>query len=214
MEKIGKRYIALIAILVFTSLFVSFLSYDTFHKAGAGIQAIKKIPLEVGKWQGKDIPLDDRVYEILETKSVIHRVYYTENGKEVFLSIVYFPETKVEFHAPEGCLGGEGIQIAKSARKINLIVDGKEVKINSNQLIWQREGKENLVYYFYKAGKFLEQSYIRLRLALAINKFTNREKSGSLVRVSTPILSGDIQEASNVLINFIGELHPFLIKYL
>jgi EpsI family protein len=214
MEIMRNRYLILIAVILFTSILVNFLSYDTYHKAEAGLQAVKSIPLEIGRWQGKDIPIENLVYEILETKSIIQRTY-TSNAQEVFLSIVYYPETKVDFHAPEGCLGGQGIQIDKSAKNIDIINDGKKVKIKLSQLIWQREGKESLVYYFYKAGEFIGQDYIKLRLNLAINKFSNnKEKSGSLIRFSTPILSGDIQKASNILSGFLNELYPFLIKYL
>jgi len=88
------------------------------------------------------------------------------------------------------------------------------VGINLNQLIWQKENQERLVYYFYKAGKFMGENYIKLRLNLAINKFSNNEKSGSLIRISTPIQMSDTQEASKILLDFTQELYPYLIKYL
>lgn len=200
--------------MLIASVLVNFLTYDTYHKAGAGIETIASIPLELGRWQGKDVPLEKLVYEILETRSIINRIYRTENGQEVFLSIVYYPDTKVDFHAPEGCLGGQGIELEKSSTTITLINNSKTVKINLNQLIWQQGSRENLVYYFYKAGKFVGQSYIKLRLSLAKNKFTNKTKSGSLIRVSTPIPTGDTQKASNILIDFTEQLYPVLIKYL
>jgi EpsI family protein len=209
MENMQNRYLIVIAIMLFTSVFVHFLSYDTYYQAEAGIRAIKNIPLEFGQWQGKDIPLDEQIYEILETRSIINRAYRGKNGQEVLLSIVYYPETKVDFHAPEACLGGQGIQIEKSARIIH-INSGKDIKIKLNQLIWQQKSKRMLVYYFYKAGDFIGQSYIKLRLNLAMDKFFNKEKSGSLIRVSVPVLHGDTQRASTTLVNFIEELYPFM----
>ena len=130
------------------------------------------------------------------------------------LSIVYYPETKVDFHTPESCLGGRGIEIKKSVKSITVMSGGQEVKIDLNQLIWQGEGKQRMVYYFYKAGQFLGQSYIKLRVNLALNKFRNTEKSGSLIRISTAIPSLNIQEASDNLCDFIVVLYPFLIEYL
>jgi len=58
------------------------------------------------------------------------------------------------------------------------------------------------------------ENYIKLRLNLAINKFSNNEKSGSLIRISTPIQMSDTQEASKILLDFTQELYPYLIKYL
>ena len=105
MEKLRSRYIVLIAILLLTSVIVNYLSYDTFNKAETASLTIGKIPLNLGKWKGIDIPLDERIYDILETRAIINRSYFY-NGSSVFLSVVYYPETKVGFHGPEECLGG------------------------------------------------------------------------------------------------------------
>jgi EpsI family protein len=213
MENMQNRYLIVIAIMLLTSVLVHFLSYDAYYEAEAGIGAIKNIPLEFGQWQGKDIPLDERIYEILETRSIINRAYRGENGQEVLLSIVYYPETKVDFHAPESCLAGRGIQISKSAQTISITYNESTVKINLNRLIRQQGGSDELIYYFYKAGDFLGKNYIKLRLNLALNKFFDKERSGALIRVSVPVLRGDTQRASTTLVNFIEELYPFL-KYL
>lgn len=207
-----NRYLILIAVMSFTSVLANYLSYDTYHNAEAGLQATNALPFELGRWHGKDVPLDKLIYEILETKSIINRVYHTESGQQVFLSIVHYPETKVDLHAPEACLGGQGIEIAKSSKTITLGSDGKVV-INLNRLIWRDDNSERLVYYFYKAGEFHGNSYIKLRWNLATNKFTNKTKSGSLIRVSTPVPTGDTQKASNILVDFIEQLYPFLVKY-
>lgn len=214
MESTKNRYLILIAIMFLTSALVNFLSYDTYHKAETGIQAIKNIPLEFGRWHGKDVPLENLVYEILETKSIIQRTYHTADGQDVLLSIVHYPETKVDFHVPEACLGGQGIQIQKTANFIYIVNDGNKIRLDLNQLIWKRDAEDKLVFYFYKAGNFLGRSYIKLRFNLAITKFTNTEKSGSLIRLSTPIEAGDIEKASATLIDYLNELYPFLIRYL
>ena len=214
MEKLRRRFIILITIMLLTSVVVNWLNYDTFYKADAALQTIENIPLELGKWQGTDVPLEERVFEILETKSIINRRYHAENGKEVFLSIVYYPETKVDFHMPEACLGGQGIEIKKFRKSINITNDGHVFTIELNELLLRNGEKDSLVYYFYKAGEFVGSGYTSLRLNLAMNKFKNLNKSASLIRISTPILFRNIQEASDNLEDFISRLYPLLIKYL
>ena len=214
MENMQNRYLIVVAIMILTSVFVNFLSYDTYYEAEAGIRAIKNIPLEFGQWQGKDIPLDERIYEILETRSIINRTYRGKNGQEVLLSIVYYPETKVDFHAPESCLSGRGIQVSKSAQTITITPNERKVTINLNRLIRQQSGSDELIYYFYKAGDFLGKNYIKLRLNLALNKFGRKEKNGSLIRVSTPVFREDYKSASNMLTRFVEDLYPYLSKYL
>lgn len=211
MEKLRSRYIILIAILLLTSVIVNYLSYDTFNKAETVSLTIGKIPLKLGKWKGIDISLDERVYDILETRAIINRSYVC-NGSSVFLSVVYYPETNVDFHDPEACLGGKGIQISKSSQAIIIPQDSNRIRIDLNQLIRQKNGSSELVYYFFKAGNFIGRSYIRMRFKLAINKFFEKEKSGALIRVSTPILDDNVEISMEVLEDFVGKLYPFLLK--
>jgi len=214
MEKINYKYISFIAIMTMTALLVNYLTYDTFHESDVGVQVIESIPMNMGKWHGKDIPMDNVVYDILETKSIIHRIYHTPNGREVFLSLVYYPETKVDFHAPESCLGGQGIRIMKSYKTIDMISEGKVITIVLNRLIMEHGTETRLVYYFYKSGEFLGRSYIKLRFRLALNRFSKKVKNGSLIRISTPIRFDNLEKANNNLIDFIQVLYPILIKYL
>jgi EpsI family protein len=213
MEKLTKKYLISTLVILITALVVNFLSYGKFYKADAAIQSVKKIPLNMGKWQGRDVPLDSRVYDILETRAILNR-NYVENGHSVFLSLVYYPETKVDFHAPEGCLSGRGIEVSKSPRTIYINYQGRKVKINLNQLVRRHAGSDELIYYFYKAGDFVGQSYIKLRLNLAMNKFGRGKKSGSLIRVSTPVFREDYKSVSIILTGFIEDLYPHLNKYL
>ena len=66
MESIKNRYLILLTLMLFSSVLVSFLNYDTSNKAEASIQTIEKIPLKLGKWQGIDVSLEDYIYEILD----------------------------------------------------------------------------------------------------------------------------------------------------
>ena len=213
MKKFKSRYLTLVLILSISSALINLLSFDKYNDAQAGIQAIKKIPLSIGKWKGHDFPVEDLIFEILETKSIIHR-NYTADKNNVFLSLVYYPQTKVDFHAPEGCLAGEGVEISKTVKEIYINEEGKNLKLVVNQLVRQNDGSEELIYYFYKAGDFIGPNYIKLRLALAINKLTSKEKSGSLIRVSTPIESSNAEYAQARLKEFIEALYPFLISAL
>ncbi|MBL0702240.1 MAG: EpsI family protein [Desulfosarcina sp.] len=214
MESLKNRYIIIIILIALSAFTVKWLTCSAYQNTEAGIQAIKGIPLDFGSWQGKDVPLEDRIYELLETKFIIHRIYHADNGNEVFLSIVHHPETKVNFHGPEQCLGAQGIALEQSLNRISFISGNKTVEINLNRLIQKRYGKESLYFYFFKAGDFMGPNYIKLRLNLAMNKFTNSSKSGSLIRISTPVSDDNTQKAGLVLTDFIKDLYPYFIKYL
>jgi len=194
-------------------ILANLLRHENYETRKDGIETLRKIPLRIGEWQGKDLQLEKLIYEILETKSIVQRSYLW-NNQVVFLTIVYYPEQKVDFHAPEACLGGRGIQIQKQINKVRIVSDGKEHNIKLNQLIWDQQGEQRLVYYFYKSGEFLGESYMKLRLNLAVNAIRNRQKSGSLIQVSTPITHGNLQKASHTLRDFMSKVYPFLIEVL
>jgi EpsI family protein len=213
MGSTGKKYIIVLVLLAISALVVNYLSYDTFGRQEDGFDAIDRIPHVIGEWRGKDLSLEPSVYELLETKTIIHR-QYTLSGTTLLLSIVYYPQTKVDFHAPESCLGGQGIQTRTSSRTINLSVDGRPLTLDINEIVWGKGSNESLVYYFYKAGSFVGNSYIRLRLALALNKFSSTEKSGSLIRVSIPVYVSNYDKADSALRAFLAELYPYIIEAL
>lgn len=213
MKKLSSRFLTLALVLGVCAILINFLAYDKFNDAQAGRRAIKKIPVNLGEWKGTDVPVEDLIFEILQTKSIIHRNYKADKGN-VFLSLVYYPQTKVDFHGPEGCLAGQGVNISKKIKNIYIDEGDRSLKIETNQLVRQTNGSEELIYYFYKAGDFVGPSYIKLRLMLALNKLTNKEKSGSLIRVSTPIQSGNADYATKRLKEFIGLLYPHLERWL
>ncbi len=193
---------------------VNYLNFDTYNKSDNGIETISKIPMEIKKWHGKDMPLDDTVYEILETKSIIHRMYYSEKTQNVFLSLVYYPETKVDFHSPAGCLAGKGQVLTKTKKKILIFFNNRQKELSINQLVTGEVNNKKLVYYFYKAGQYMGDNYIKLRFNLALNKFSKNTKSGSLIRISTHIQNGNIEKSSEILHEFLKELYPFIMEYL
>ena len=211
MEKIRNRYIISIVIIVIGAAMVHAFEYNTFYKTQDAISTIKNIPLQVGNWQGKDVFMPEDIYEILATRAIIHRSYQFGN-QHVFLSLVYYPDTKVNFHTPEACLGGRGRKTQKSARSISLETGDKKITLKINQLNYIGGPHRDIVYYFFKAGSFIGKNYILLRLNLAKNKLAGHGTSGSLIRISTadePISGVSAEERLN---NFITDLYPYLLK--
>jgi EpsI family protein len=209
-----NKYLWLVVLLCAQIFAVRAVSYDAQVTAEQGLAAVSKIPHTFADWKGTDYPLEPRIYDILETRSIIHRSYENSVGKKVFLSIVYYAETKVNFHAPESCLGGQGINTLKVPDSV--FIDKLKTMLTVSKLVQQnKQGKSDLVYYFFKAGPFMGRSFLKLRLNLVINKFKDIPKSGSLIRVSTQMDNNLNQDqASDLLKVFINDLNPYIIKYL
>ncbi len=189
---------------------VYLLQYAAFSPQQKVSDAISGIPKVMGAWKGSDAYLEQWVYELLETRSIIHR-NYTNQDRQVFLSVVYYADTKVGFHAPESCLGAQGLELAKSSEQIKL---GGQKVLDINQLTYQQQRNRELVYYFYKAGSYIGPSYIRMRLNIAYNKLFTGNRSGALIRVSTPMVQGSDDGAKHTLSEFIDRLFPHMVSAL
>jgi EpsI family protein len=211
-----NRYLWVIFLLLLLVLAVRAVSYDGEVSATEGLEAVSKIPHSFNGWQGTDYPLDPSVYDILETRSIIHRSYENSNSQKVFLSIVYYAETKVDFHAPEACLGGQGFKTTKSPDEVLINETGAETVLTVSKLVREKgPGDNELVYYFYKAGPFMGRSYLKLRLNLILNKFKDIPRSGSLIRVSTSIKNSLDDSLEKILLKkFINDLNPYIIRFL
>jgi EpsI family protein len=213
MQKLRNRYFIIILIFGMTLILVRFFSHTKDSNSEKSANFVEQIPMRLEMWHGTDMLLEEKVYEILESRSIVHRKYIRD-GESVFLSIVYYPEVKVDFHTPEHCLAGQGIEIRKSVETIEIEWAGKTILVDLYQLIRKYDHHDELIYYFYKTGAFFGPSYIRLRFALVMNKFFSQVKGGGLIRVTTPISAAGKKSAEERLADFINALYPYLIQYL
>lgn len=195
-------------LLIATAIVVSSMKYKPTQDDKAGLSNLQALPLQIGKWKGKDFPLEEKVYDILETRAIIHRSYNLENQGDsfIFLSIVHYHDTKVEFHAPEACLGSKGIKTQTITKTIALLSGNHQQTIDVAQIITKRANDQTLTYYFYKAGNFMGNNYIKMRLAIAGNKFTSNDTKGSLIRLSITLPLGSETKAEKLLIDFMEDL--------
>jgi len=214
MENLKLRYITTILLLILTSAVVHTLQYRPSHDDESGLVVLRTVPFKIGEWQGEEYPLEEKVYDILETRAIISRSFTTNSGKNIFLSIVHYHDTKVDFHAPESCLGANGLQLEKTTKTVTLHSNGKSVTFDLARMISSNTQGKTLVYYFYKAGRFVGSSYLMMRLNIAMNKMIRNDTKGSLIRISTDFIPDREKEAEKVLLGFTQELFPYIEKLL
>ncbi len=215
MAKIKTRYTVVFLLLALTAFVVNDLHGDYSQMKESGLEDIDNIPMRIdNSWQGKDFPLEEMVYDILETRAIIHRSFADKNGNNVFLSIVHYSDTKVDFHAPESCFGGRGLQTTKTTKTISLQIDGVDKSIDVAQMVTTRRNGKSLSYYFYKSGDFVGSNYIKMRLSIAANKLMNNDSRGSLIRISTTLLPEHEKESETLLARFLQDLFPYITQAL
>lgn len=211
MKDLKVKYLITVILLILTACFIYL--YKKANKVPVfSIVDLKKIPMQVGEWRAKDIPVESNIFRILETPLVLIREYTNSRGESLFLTIVYYQNNRVELHLPERCSVGHGSYIDKTGKEI--ISTGTTVNtITVNKfLVKGKEGREVTLYYF-ESDKFITASYLSLRLRMIINKIKGKPNSGGLVKFSA-VVKYSPDETIEMLKNFISQISPLLSEYL
>ncbi len=195
-----KQFIVILAILVAT-LAIALPSYLIVPAAKESVK-VADFPLTIGSWQGRDLPVDERAYEILETRNLILREY--NNGdKKVYLYIIYSQDNRKVSHPPEVCFEGSGTTIIKK-EKIQLELAGNK-KIWANKLDVEKEGISNIVVYFYKAGNYYTDNYLKQQLNIALSRLRFKHTSAAMIRFSTEALPSQAEQSFDDIWSFAKE---------
>jgi hypothetical protein len=69
-------------IVVLVLVLVSIISLGLFmsERHVSDPVSVSDLPAKIGPWVGKDIPLDERVYDLLETRNLVMRDYSDPEG--------------------------------------------------------------------------------------------------------------------------------------
>ncbi|HEY65727.1 MAG TPA: exosortase-associated EpsI family protein [Caldilineae bacterium] len=108
------------------------------------------LPLTIGEWQGRDVPLTNlEALILLEPDQYVQRLYTLPNGRYLWLSLIGSRKSK-SFHSPQICYTADGWSTDASSEAIPL----KEGEIYALRLVATKplsEGFEtrHVVLYFY-----------------------------------------------------------------
>lgn len=209
MNNFKTRYTLTILLLLTAATIVFFLQRGS---TGTATKIdIKTIPLKVGEWQGKDLPIDELTTDILETDAVLLRIYENPEGRQVAIAIVYYQDNRVALHLPESCLSGAGSLIVKEDVEPIQLSGQKDFDVNLLQVKGDK-GNQVVVYYFESTGT-RTASYKDMRWQRMMNKLRSRSNNGALVRFST-VSSSSPEEDLAVVKSFMALMAPVLTEKL
>jgi len=210
MSGLRMRFTFLIVILFLSSVTVFVLTSDTKEKKKE--IDLTKLPLEIGQWKGKDLPVEQNIRDILETNMVMIREYFNKSGVGIVVAVVYYKDSRVALHLPESCLLGFGsVLTERSLLEINI---PGEKNFFANRLQIENSLGKYSVLYFYQAKDFFTASYYKFRLRMLLHKIRGLDKSGALVRFTIFVGDSPFKTKEMLLQEFVGDFAPILPKYL
>ncbi len=204
--KKNKTFIVVLLILALAGLIGNFLYYFGIISSSKEI-SIAQFPKTIGEWSSVDVPLDKRVYDLLETKNIIMREYKNRNDDKINLYIIYSQDNRKVSHPPEICLQGDGATVVE---KIQLKISSK---INATKLVLEKKDSRELAVYWYKAGKEYTNDYIIQQLKVSLQRLLGRKTSLALIRVIAEEKNNNEQEVLLQILSFCSLLEPLLSKY-
>lgn len=173
---------------------------------------ISSFPKELGEWHGEDIVVDERTYEILETRNVLARNYKSSRGN-VYFFIVFSETNRKVSHPPEVCYTGGGTEVFEKGY-YTLDTTAMKEPLLINKFIAQKGNAKELVFYWYKAGGIFTSNYLRQQMKIMLGQLGGKQMSGALVRVSVPIIDNNESKAIETLKEFSSLAIPLILKHL
>ncbi len=115
---------------------------------------LSALPLQVGEWQGVDIPQNNiEVLILLEPEQYVYRRYRRDDGKFLWLSVIGSKQAK-SFHSPQICYTADGWRTEMSSEPIPLDGGGE---IYGLRLVAEKEQWTHVALYFYLYPNYLRE---------------------------------------------------------
>jgi len=110
---------------------------------------LKALPLQLGDWQGIEVPQSNlEVFILLEPEQYVQRLYQKPDGKSVWLSLIGSRKSK-SFHSPQICYDADGWQTTAGSEPVQL-ADGQVYALRLLAAKTVEGGiAEHVVMYFY-----------------------------------------------------------------
>ncbi len=110
----SRRQVIVAAILTSFLMCLSGLIYRVMaapsKKEPLDPRVAEHFPTQIGEWRGEDVPVDDRIRDVMDVDAYVSRQYSRRNGSESVS--MYFPcgtdAAELLQHIPENCYVGAG----------------------------------------------------------------------------------------------------------
>jgi EpsI family protein len=178
-------------------------------------EPLSQVPWTIGGRTGSEVPIDQETLDVLGVGDILSRVY-TQSGQglPIGLLIAYYPtqRTGVTMHSPKHCLPGAGWVFESSQYVALSDTNGKLHRVG--EYIVANGDKRQFVIYWYQAhGRSVANEYLA-RVYLVTDAMRLNRTDGALIRVTTPIDSGEDTSAARARAEaFTAQLAPMLHRF-
>lgn len=142
-----------------------------------------RFPSQLGDWKGTEIELEEKIYQILETRNVLSRRYQNARGENVHLLLVGSYRDRRVAHPPEVCYTGSNYTILNESSG-TLETHGESIPYKTFLAQNKNLAEEEHVLYVYKIGQKWTTNYYAQQIRFALDHLTRRGSHVLLIRLS------------------------------
>jgi exosortase D (VPLPA-CTERM-specific) len=206
------RFLASATILVLT--LVIFQTID-FREKPPLRKPFSQFPAALGQWSGTRQFIGQDVVAELDLTDYVMMDYRNGSGEPVNFYVAYYQSQRKgeSIHSPETCLPGGGWNFRQAGAMTIPLPHGNPITVK--RAVMEKGGSRQLVYFWFPArGRALTNAY-ELKLYGFWDALTRQRTDAALVRVITPVLSGEsVEKAEKRLQNMVLAAHPVLQEYI
>jgi len=177
-------------------------------------QPLKNLPYQIGNWQGKEDPLEERIVQAVSVTDYTNREYISSSAAPVELYIGYYASQRTgdTIHSPKNCLPGAGWDPIQSG--YTTIPAGNGTEITVNEYVIAQGLNKQLVFYWYQGrGRVVASEYWG-KFWMIHDAITRNRTDGALVRLIAPITDNNTAEAKATLVKFTQMIFPHLSEFI
>ena len=191
---------------------------DRSPSAGGAPAPLPEGPgLEMGAWQGRDIPYDPDLFRrtVAADRTVFRRYVRPADRARVDLYLGYYHdmERSDRSHSPLVCYEGQGWRVLES-RIRTVRPGGAAGSFRATEMIIGKGDRRRLVLFWYQAGDRIFARKSGQRFYLVRSKLWGRGQANLWVRISTPVDRAGREAAQRVLEDFATDLVPRTVQML
>lgn len=178
-------------------------------------QPLAAFPHQLSNWRGSDYTIPQDQLAVLGPGDFLLRDYHNGAQPPIGLFIAYFPSQRAgdTIHSPKNCLPGAGWAPVET-RRMQISLPG-QAEFPANRYVIAKGPDRQLVLYWYLAHDRVVASEYWAKYYLVADSIKMNRTDGSLIRLSTPILSNETpQQAQDELLSFAGLIVPRLHAYI
>jgi EpsI family protein len=179
-------------------------------------EPLSQLPDVQAGWTSRDLDIDQETRSVLGAGDFLSRVYlHDAQTPPISLFIGYFPtqRTGQTIHSPKHCLPGSGWVFESSSYADLIDATGKPHRVGE-YIIANGDARQFVIYWYQAHGRSVANEYMA-KIYMVADAIRMNRTDGALVRVITPIASGeDTAAARKRAETFAMQLAPLLPRFI